>query len=261
MKKEIIYLLLLTLILQLSSCSLLYFDTYNTSQTFDYQFDKYEPYLSLDSVYKTYEEKEKYTELKNHFLKIWLHPYEYDTNKVFTLNWVPTKYGGKEYGWRDYFEPDICNYRGNGRSFGGFSIRKVYIDNILHSLNYDTLLVLVLTDEAMLDSLGNLKVFKVKHQKWTRKRMRGVPIKVIVDTAGNWNFICKGISGELMSSGYKEKHRVREYHLLMQSVNREIIRGSYFKKDLTPDPTFWHRLFTNPDIYYPDPNKDGFPLN
>jgi hypothetical protein len=244
------------LLLLFSSCGprLLVLPDEGTYRTYNYKFERYEPYLSVESVYKDVG-RAKFEDLKSHFLKVWLYPYEYDTNKVFKVRWEPAQYGWQEYGWKDYIEPNICYFNNRANGFGDYSLMKVYVDNILHTKNFDTLLVLMVTYEAMLDSNGNVKIYPGNE---THERLRGNLVRVLIHEGNQWEFVCEPIRyGIADFNNYSEK-LLSEFR---RSLKRQIIRCSYFKKDLTPDPTFWNRMFTDPDIFFPDPYKDGFPLH
>lgn len=220
---------------------------------YDFEFDKYEPYLNRDSVYKTKEEKLKFEVLKQHFLKIWLKPYDYDENKLFRIKFTP-----RPDGFKDCLEPDICYFNDkSGNGFGDYAIKKVYLDNVLHTKNFDTLLFLVITDEAMIDSNGKVEVgiFAGKEKKY--ERIRGNLIKVLVKNNGDWEFVCKPILYGHSASPYTDEN----LFVIRRSVKRSVIKASYFKSDLSIDSTFWYRLFTDSQIYFPDPRKDGFPLH
>jgi hypothetical protein len=243
-------LLAILLIFLIVSCNTFYNIT--NQDMYNYKFSKYEPYLSIDSVYKTPAEKLKFIELKDHFLKVWLKPYDYKRNEIFCTTLVSRKDG-----YKDEIYANNCYYSGSANGFGDFCIRKVYVDNILHTQNYDTLIVLVVTDEADLDSNGQLQVYNIEGKKHTYERIRGYPIRVLVDSVGEWKFICKPMLYGVDGSGYSEEG----LGIVRQSLKRTIIRCNYFKKDLTPDSTFWHRMFTDPDIFWPNPQKDGFPLH
>jgi hypothetical protein len=219
---------------------------------YDFEFDKYEPYLNIDSVYKTKEEKLKFEVLKQHFLKIWLKPYDYDEKVLFRI-----KLTSRPDGFTDEIDPDICYYHGSGNTLGNYGIRKVYIENILHTKNFDTLLFLVVTDEAIIDSNGKVEVgiFAGKEKKY--ERIRGNLIKVLVKNNGDWEFVCKPILYGHSASPYTDEN----LFVIRRSVKRSVIKASYFKSDLSIDSTFWYRLFTYSQIYFPDPRKDGFPLH
>lgn len=223
-------------------------------QTYDYKFHKYEPYLSIDSVYKDVG-VQKFNQLKSHFLSVWLHPYLYDSNAIFKLTTKPYPYGSSN--MKHYVDPDICYFKDGKYSTGfrGYSLLKVYVENILHTKKFDTLLVMLITHEAILDSNGNIQM---DEKKQTKERLCGNFIRVLVNDSNNWEFVCAPIKYSISDyNNYSEK-MLFEFR---KSLKRQIIRCSYFKKDLTPDPTFWYRLFTSPDIFFPDPYKDGFPLH
>lgn len=134
---------------------------------------------------------------------------------------------------------------------GSYVYRNYSIENILHNENYDSLVVLFVIDWALFSS--DYKKGKIPK----RTIIESKPMRVIVDKNGKWNFVCTPIVYGNDGSPYSEEMLER----VKTSMKRTIIRCSYFKKDLTPDPTFFYRIFTNPNIFVPDPINDGFPLN
>ncbi len=251
--KKIAFIIIST-ILFLSSCNnFLTKLSEKSAYEYDFDFNKYEPYLNRDSVYKTKEEKLIFDSLKKHFLKIWLKPYDYDENKLFRIKFLP-----RLDGFKDCLEPDICYFNDkSGNGFGDYVIKKVYLDNVLHTKNFDTLLFLVVTEEAIIDSNGKVEVGRFAGKEKKYERIRGNLIKVLVKNNGDWQFVCKPILYGHSASPYSDEN----LFVVRSSVKHSVIKASYFKSDLSIDSTFWYRLFTDSKIYFPDPRKDGFPLN
>lgn len=213
------------------SCSNNLYEKGLTKYEYNYEFEKYEPYLSIDSVYKTKEEKLKFEQLKDKFIEV-----IFDSIKTKLV-----------------LDTSICYCQKGGRSQGDYIIRKYSVENILHSENFDTLVVLFIMDWAFYDENNEV----IKYDKMEMSQITSTPIKIIIDKNGSWNFVCKPIIYGNDGSPYSEE-MLKKVRL---SMKRSIIRCSYFKKDLTPDPTFFYRMFTNPNIFIPDPINNGFPLN
>ena len=173
-----------------------------------YKFNKYIRYLDKDSTYKTIEEKVKFEELKAHFLKVWN-----DTSNC-AIHDFPIYNNGIDYVYKN--------------------AEVVYVDNILHTPKYDTLLVLVTIYGKDKDEKGNLIT---NDDGSARETTISKGIKVLVGKDGKWNFNCKmGGGSELTTS--------KDINGLSNEFRKEVIRWSYFKKDKTQDTTFFHRLFT-----------------
>ncbi|MES2728435.1 MAG: hypothetical protein V4643_15100 [Bacteroidota bacterium] len=198
----------------------------NAIYDYDYKFEKYEPYLSVDSVYKSKEEKLKFEMLKDKFLSL-----IFDSVKSNLV-----------------IDTSNCFFKQ-----GDYVIRKYYVENILHNEGFDTLVVLFIMDWAFYDENGEVRKYKNKEMS----QITSTPIRIVINENGSWSFVCKpiiyGNDGTPSSPKMLEKVKL--------SMKRTIIRCSYFRKDLSEDPTFWYRMFTNPNIFIPDPLKDGFPLN
>ncbi len=166
-------------------------------------------YLDIDSVYKTDVEKKQFQELKSKFLQVWM-----DSNNC-------------------YVEKPPCN---NCPIMVEWKYpRKVYVENILHSTNFDTILVLVTWYSAQYNNDGSI----------FEERTKAIGMGAVIDSLNNFHFKCNGGTYWLEGSN-KGGNQCSE---LAIHLKRLIIKGDYFKKDRSPDPTFWKRLYTDKNIW------------
>jgi hypothetical protein len=155
-------------------------------------------YLSVDSVYRTLKEKQKFDSLKRHFLSIWLS----DSN---------------------------C-YRGRSRlqkaelEAAKKHLKEVDIGNILHSPDYDTLLVLV--SWYVIDTLYD-----------TPQRTYAIGMGIIKDANNEWRFRCDG------GTSWIETFGGNFCKIEIAWLKEKILNLSYLRKDRSVDITFWRRLY------------------
>jgi hypothetical protein len=156
-------------------------------------------YLSVDSTYKSTAEKQKFDSLKKHFLNIWLN----DSNC----------YRGKAQ-LQKIFWADYKKYN-----------KKVQIGNILHSVKYDTLLVLV-------------SWYLQDDMTYPQGRTMVIGMGVTIDKYGTWEFRCDG------GTHYYEYLSGEHCAEALGKLDSLVVDLGYFKK-YTPtiNPHFWTDLY------------------
>gem|GEM_PF-2578993 len=154
-------------------------------------------YLSIDSVYTSPSEKERFDSLKKQFISVW----QNDSNC----------YRGNAQLQKMYWE---ANKKYN---------KEVRIGNILHSKNYDTLLILVAW-------------YFQNAQDWPQGITQAVGMGVIVD-AGQWHFHCEGGTSYVQ---YTDGNHCME----AMGKLKLIISQTYFVKNShLKNPAFWSNLY------------------
>ena len=176
------------------------------------KFKKYEPFLERSELYKTRKDSLKFEQLKARFLETWI-------NK------------------------DNC-YLKKPDDFGSYKLVKVFVDNILHTTSFDTLVFLVTRQQAVLDSNGNVarRVDGRKMELTIAQLMT-----VIIEGDSIWHFDCNAQHMNWNDFTGEDSH----LNEMRRSLKRDIIRGKYFTKDKMIDPTFFRRLFTEDAIGNP----------
>jgi hypothetical protein len=122
------------------------------------KLDKNIAYLSVDSIYRTPEEKIKYNELKIAFLKNW-----FDSTNCYVKDYFKKP----KYAWES-----VNDVR---------KILKVEVDNIIHAKNFDSVIVFVTYYAANIDDNG----------KKEREITISDVMKAVISLDGKWHFDCK----------------------------------------------------------------------
>lgn len=175
-----------------------------------FKYRKYEPYLSVDSIYRVTQEKLLFDSLKAKFLNT----------------------------WRD---SSNCYLKGKMNQLGNYTILDVYIDNILHTPNYDTLLFLFSRHEAFLDEN---KAIARYHDGEKIERVIGIPM--VVTTHGrDWYYNCHPQYYKILATHGEPEDILR----VRSELKRAVIRAGYFSKDKKPNSSFWRHLFNDKYIY------------
>ena len=189
-----------------------------------YKFDKYISYLDKDSTYKSEAEKANFDALKNHFIEVWL-----DSSNCLLQN-------RRDRGEMER-EPMILALRKE-------NVKEVFVDNILHSPNYDTLAVLVTWYSSWYSVLGKDSALG--------QRTESKVVGYIVDKQKKWHVRCNvGTFTRLTAT--------KDIKELSANYREEVVTWRYFRKNKTVDPTFFHRLFTmGYEIHTPPPIIWGF---
>lgn len=162
------------------------------------QLDKDILYLDIDSVHRTLEEKQKFNELKESFLNQWL-----DTSNCFMEDFQTGKF------------PDTGLKR----------VVDVYIDNILFTPTYDSVIVLV-------------SFYATRAQTNVNGTMEYIPMKAFIDSLGRWSFDCNYGNGWIVSEGKDE------IELFAKTCRRMIVVKGVLKSNKNIDPDFIHKFFT-----------------
>lgn len=165
------------------------------------QLDKDAVYLDVDSVYRTPAEKEKFFALEKQFLNHWL-----DTSNCFTKRFQRGK------------KPDL-------------ELRKVldiYVDNIFHTSNYDTVIVLVSFHTAWINQKNGNEEDNLNYSQ---------AMKATIDDTGKWSFNCD-------YGGYWLLHEKEDLQYSAKRYRRILISKGILNEYKEIDPKFFHRFFT-----------------
>ncbi|MES2764732.1 MAG: hypothetical protein V4642_02615 [Bacteroidota bacterium] len=162
-------------------------------------------YLLKDSVYKTVEERQKFEELKEKFLKTWL-----DSGNCH-IHFIPN--GEREAKWNNK------------------TIREINVVNILHTPNYDTLLVLV--------------TWLLGHNGSYETHTKGISI---LNINGQWKYDCKGTYNISIQGNAMEQFSL--------DIRRLMVKANYLTEDKKQDLTFFYRVYNDNDIWFKDWDVD-----
>lgn len=221
-------------IICLTSCMLIIkIGKLTNKKSFKYDYKSYLPYLTEDSLYKTIEDKVFLLQLKDTFIKIYN---DYKRNCYFD-----DLTGGKIYRYDIKTNSFLHSYK----------VSDVRIPLILFNNSKDSALILFTFTTVLHDSSGNALTFK----KNKGGGVTNYPVRIRKEK-NKWVTQCEPIT-----YGSVYQHTNDAVKIVEESNKKAIIRASYFKKDKTPDPTFWKRFFTNSAIFHPDPYKQKWPLN
>lgn len=185
--------------------------------------------LNVEAIYKTDVEKAKYDSLKIWFLNNWK-----DTTKNCYLRRPQQPING----------------------FGSWTVSDVRIDNILHSPNYDTLLVLLHYYSAIYDSSGKVKITKNTGYGGRgfskRQGITSIPT-ILIKNDNEYKFFCTenfGLRFEYFQSD------TSVFPLAFIRSRKFIITQGYFTKGNLQDPLFFNRLINcTPEDYLSDKEK------
>ncbi|MDQ3191433.1 MAG: hypothetical protein M3Q58_07565 [Bacteroidota bacterium] len=166
-------------------------------------------YLSVDSVYNTFQKKQKFDELKSQFLNIWLN----DTNCYRGQSFL-------QQNWWKFYQKNT---------------QEIKIGNILHTPNYDTLLILV--------SFYAVEYDKTDSKIITEDRTTAVGMGVTIDSKGNWNFRCDGGTNWLL---IPEGNKIGEIEIQLKEL---ILQEGYLLPNKRPNSKFWNRLYTDKTMW------------
>lgn len=158
------------------------------------QLDRDAVYLDVDSVHRTVEEKQKFKELKQAFLSQWL-----DTSNCFMEDFQT----------------------GEDPNTGLTKVIDVYVDNVLYTPTYDSVVVLVAFYVAWSGDYDN----------------KFVIMKATIDSLGKWNFDCNHYNDWVSSKGKNN------LEFLSKKFRRTILTMDILDENKKIKPDFIHRLF------------------
>jgi hypothetical protein len=114
------------------------------------------------------------------------------------------------------------------------NIRRISISNILHSPKYDTVIVLL---SWHVHDPEEKYVSGTWAMGWS----------AIIDSTGKWNFRCEGSTYVIGGNDDGEDFEYTDFQL-----KRLMVKARYLTEDKQQDPTFFHRVFTDSDIWFRD---------
>lgn len=159
------------------------------------QLDRDAVYLDVDSVHRTVEEKQKFSELKQAFLNQWL-----DSSNCYMEDFQT----------------------GEDPNTGLTKVLDVYVDNVLYTPNYDSVVVLVAFYVAWSGDYDN----------------KFVIMKATIDSLGKWNFDCIHYNDWISSKGEKN------LEILAKKFRRTILTMGVLDENKKIKTDFIHRFFT-----------------
>lgn len=162
------------------------------------QLDRDAVYLDVDSVHRTFEEKQKFNELKQAFLSQWL-----DTANCFMEDFQTGK------------DPNT----------GLKKVIDVYVDNILYTSNYDSVIVLV-------------SFYAARSGDKENDTNESVVMKATIDSLGKWNFDCIHGNDWITSMGEND------LEFLAKKFRRTVLARGILDENKKIKADFIHRFFT-----------------
>ncbi len=168
------------------------------------QSDKEIAYLSIDSVYKSAKEIKIYKKLKREFLKVW-----FDSTNCYMKQYFKKPM----YSWES-----VDDVR---------KILRVQVDNIIHTQNYDSVIVFVTYYAA-----------RIKNNKQDSEISCSDAMKAIIYPDGKWYFNCKqnNLGADMPGDDFETTTMILKTMIISSGY---LVNGK-------PDPQYIHNFFIKP---------------